>query len=68
VRYPIDYFSNKFQALYTPIQKVAIDESLMKLEGRLSFIQFNPTKGAPFNIKYYKICEPGSGYCTQFRI
>jgi hypothetical protein len=35
---------------------------------RLSFIQFNPTKQAPFGIKYYKICESSSVYCTQFRI
>ncbi|GFG29303.1 hypothetical protein Cfor_03731 [Coptotermes formosanus] len=36
VRYPNGYFNNnKFQTLYTPMQDIAIDESLMKLHGRL---------------------------------
>ena len=44
VRYPIDCFTNKFQTLYILMQDIAVDESLMKLCGKLSFIQFNPTK------------------------
>jgi hypothetical protein len=44
MRYPIDYFNNKFQTLYTPMQDIAVDEGLMKLCGRLSFIQFSQTK------------------------
>jgi hypothetical protein len=68
VRCPTDYFNNKFQTLYTPKQDTATDGSLMKLHGRLSFIHFNPNKRAHFGIKYYKIYEPSSDYCTQFRI
>jgi len=55
VKYPTDYFNNKFQTLHTPMQDT--DKSLMKLCGRLSFIQFNPTKQAHFSIKYSKICD-----------
>ena len=44
VRYPIHYVNNKFQTLYTLMQDIAIDESLMNSCERLSFIQFNPTK------------------------
>jgi hypothetical protein len=51
VRYPTDYFNNKFQTLYTLMQDTAMDESLMKLRRRLSFIQFNPIKQASFGIK-----------------
>jgi len=68
VRYPINYFKNKFQTLYTLMQDIAVDESLMKVCGRLSLIQFNPTKQTNFGIKYYKLYESSSGYCTQFRI
>lgn len=57
VRYPIDYINNKFQNLYTLMQDIAVDGTLMKLCGRLSFIQFNPTKQAHFGIKYYKLYE-----------
>ena len=80
VEYPIDYINNKFQTLYTLMQDIAVDESLtlmqditvdeslMKLCGRLSFIQFNPTKQAHFGVKYYKLCESSSSHCAQFRI
>ena len=50
------------------MQDIAVDESLMKVCGRLSLIQFNPTKQTNFGIKYYKLYESSSGYCTQFRI
>jgi len=66
MRYSIDYINNKFQNLYTLIQDIAVDESLMKLCGRLLCIQFNPTKQAHFGIKYYKLYE--SSISTQFRI
>jgi hypothetical protein len=59
-----DHFNNKFQTLYTLKQDTAIDKSLLKLHGRLSFIHFNPTKQAHFGIKYYKIYETSSDYCT----
>jgi hypothetical protein len=66
VRCPTDYITINF-ILYTPKQDTAIDESLMKLRGRLLFIHFNPMKQAHFGTKYYKIYEPSSDYCTQFR-
>ena len=68
VRFPLDFLNNKFQEMYTPDSDIAIDESLVKCRGRMSFIQFNPTKRARFGVKYYKLCESKSGYCTQFRI
>ena len=68
VRFPLDFLNNKFQEMYTPDSDIAIDESLVKCRGRMSFIQFNPTKRARFGVKYYKLRESKSGYCTQFCI
>lgn len=34
-----DYFNDKFSSLYYPRQEIAIDESLLKWHGRLSFAQ-----------------------------
>lgn len=39
----------------------AIDESLMKNKGCLSYNQFNPSKRTRFGIKFYKLCELKSG-------
>jgi hypothetical protein len=40
----------------------------MKFRGRLSFVQCNRSKRARFGIKFYKICESSSGYCSYFKI
>ncbi|GFR13151.1 piggyBac transposable element-derived protein 4 [Trichonephila clavata] len=49
-------------------EMLSLDESLMKFKGRLSYKQFNPSKRARFGIKFYKICESKSGYCSGFKI
>jgi hypothetical protein len=64
----IDHLKQNFKTVYYPEENVAIDESLMKFRGRLSYIQFNPQKTARFGIKFYKICESNSGYCSDFDI
>lgn len=68
IRNLVDYLNNTFSNLYTPNNEVSIDESLMKFKGRLSYIQFNPSKRARFGIKIYKLCESSSGYCMRFKI
>lgn len=64
----ISYMENKFQRTYSIEKNVAIDESLVKLRARLSYVQFNPKKRARFGVKIYKICESSSGYCAGFKI
>lgn len=68
IRNIVDYLNTKFCYLYTPDSEVAINESLMKFKGRLSFIQFIASKRARFGIKFYKLCESTSGYCIRFKI
>lgn len=68
IRNVIDYLNEKFLQLYTPNESVAIYESLMKFRGRLSDVQFIASKRVRFGIKFYKLCESKSGYCSQFRI
>lgn len=64
----IQYLVRKFQLVYTPNNNICIDESLMKCRGRLSYIQFNPSKRSRFGIKFYKLCESDSGFCWNFFI
>ncbi len=64
----IKYFNKKFQELYVMEEDIAIDESLMKFKGRLSYKQYNPSKRARYGIKFYKLCESASGYCYNFKI
>ncbi|XP_017795982.1 PREDICTED: piggyBac transposable element-derived protein 4-like [Habropoda laboriosa] len=64
----INCFNKKFKEVYVMEENIAIDESLMKFKGRMSYRQFNPSKRARFGIKFYKLCESASGYCYNFKI
>lgn len=68
IRPIITLMDEKFLSAYTPGKNIAIDESLMKFRGRLGYVQFNPSKRARFGIKFYKLCESETGYCSAFKI
>uniref|UniRef100_A0A1B6KBZ7 PiggyBac transposable element-derived protein domain-containing protein n=1 Tax=Graphocephala atropunctata TaxID=36148 RepID=A0A1B6KBZ7_9HEMI len=68
IRAFVTFFNEKFQKNYIPNQGVSVDESLMKFRGRLAYIQFNRTKRARFGIKFFKLCESQSGYCSSFQV
>lgn len=68
IRNIVNYLNDKFTNLYTLKSKISIDESLMKYKGRLSFIQFIASKRARFGVKFHKLCDSESGYCSQFKI
>lgn len=64
----IDHLQRKFCSLYSPSQEIAIDESLLKWQGRLSFAQKIATKAAKVGIKSYELCESNTGYLWRFFI
>ncbi|KAK8770142.1 hypothetical protein V5799_013393 [Amblyomma americanum] len=64
----LDHVLKCIDTAYDPEERVAVDESLMKFRGRLSYVQFNPSKRARFGFKFYKLCESSSGYCLKFSI
>ncbi|XP_022834280.1 uncharacterized protein LOC111362017 isoform X2 [Spodoptera litura] len=66
IRPVIDYFNNKFSSLYMPSQEIAIDESLLKWHGRLSFTQKISSKAAQVGVKTYELCESSTGYLWKF--
>jgi hypothetical protein len=53
---------NKFQTIYIPEEKIAIDESLLLYKGKLGMKQYIPMKRSRFGIKLYQLCESGTGY------
>ena len=62
----LDYLNEKFSTLYMPAQEIAIDESLLKWHGRLSFAQKIATKAAQVGVKTYELCESRTGYLWKF--
>uniref|UniRef100_A0A6G5ABU7 Putative piggybac transposable element-derived n=1 Tax=Rhipicephalus microplus TaxID=6941 RepID=A0A6G5ABU7_RHIMP len=68
IRPVLDIILKSVGVAYNPEASVAVDESLMKFRGRLSYVQFNSSKRARFGVKFYKLCESPSGYCLNFSI
>ena len=62
----LDFLKKKFSTLYLPGQNIAIDESLLKWGGRLSFAQKIATKAAKVGVKSYELCESATGYLWNF--
>ncbi|XP_061717607.1 piggyBac transposable element-derived protein 4-like [Cydia pomonella] len=62
----LDHLNEKFSRLYIPKQNIAIDESLLKWHGRLSFAQKIATKAAKVGVKSYELCESDTGYLWSF--
>ncbi|RVE44423.1 hypothetical protein evm_010900 [Chilo suppressalis] len=66
IRPVLDYLNDKFASLYKPAQEIAIDESLLKWHGRLSFSQKISSKAAQVGVKTYELCESSTGYPWRF--
>ncbi|XP_045105050.1 piggyBac transposable element-derived protein 4-like [Portunus trituberculatus] len=56
----------KIRMFFLPFQKVLVDESLVLFRGRLSFIQYIPSKRHRFGIKFFVICDCKTGYVLDF--
>ena len=68
VRKIIDYISNSFLKYYECGKDLAIDETLIKFHGRLSFSQNLRNKPNKRGIKAYLICDSHNFYCYKFII
>lgn len=66
IRPIIDHLRQIFGSLFRPFQNVCIDESLMLFKGRLSFIQYIPSKRHRFGIKLFVLCDCETGYVLDF--
>lgn len=51
---------------YGPRCELAIDESIIKFKGRLSFKQFLPSKPTKWGIKQFCLAESKTGYALKF--
>jgi hypothetical protein len=62
----IDHLRKKFSEVFSPFQNVCIVESLTLFKGRLSFIQYIPSKRHRFGIKTFVICCCETGFVMDF--
>ena len=68
VRPVIDHLSKKFAELYQPHCEVAIDEAMIKFQGRSSLKQYNPIKPVKRGIKVWVLADSHNGYFKKFQV
>ena len=67
----IEILDERFRAVYTPTQKVCVDESLFLYRGRHHAVQFIASKRSRYGLKVFKLCEsdgPITGYTSAFNV
>ncbi|XP_042856522.1 piggyBac transposable element-derived protein 4-like [Penaeus japonicus] len=71
IRPVIDIFGQQFKTVFTPEQKITVDESLFAYRGRHGAVQFIASERARFGLKAYKLCAsdgPAAGYTSAFKV
>ncbi|XP_054290419.1 piggyBac transposable element-derived protein 4-like [Macrosteles quadrilineatus] len=66
IREFIDQLNDSFKAYFVPAQQVCIDESMVGMKNRTTFIQYMPNKRhSRFGIKKFELCDSATGYVMQ---
>ena len=68
VRPVINHLSTKFADLYQPHCEVAIDEAMIKFQGRSSLKQYNPMKPIKRGIKVWVLADSHNGYFAKLQV
>ena len=63
-----EHLRRTFTSLYTPKQKLCIDEAICPWRGKLRFRVYMKDKPNKWGIKLYELCESSSGYVSDFEI
>ena len=68
VRPLIDHLSSKFCSLYDPSKDVAVDEAMIKFQGRFGLKQYMPMKPIKRGIKVWVLGDSTNGYFSRFQV
>ena len=68
VRPLIDHLSTKFAEVYQPHRDIAVDEAMIKFQGRSSLKQYMPLKPTKRGIKVWVAADSTNGYFSRFEV
>ena len=68
VRPIIDLVKDTYLEVYQPRMNLAIDETMRKFKGRLSFRQYMPNKPNKWGIKIWSLCDAVNGFNLRWNI
>ena len=60
---PLLDLTEKFKAIYSPSNKIAIDESMCPFRGRFKHLVYEPNKPHKWDVKLINECDSATGYC-----
>lgn len=64
----IDHVSQRFAELYQPHRDLAVDEAMIKFQGRSSLKQYMPFKPIKRGIKVWVLADSENGYFNKFEV
>ena len=64
----INHLSSKFASLYNPSKNLAMDEAMIKFQGRSSLKQYMPVKPIERGIKMWVLGDSSNGYFSRFEV
>jgi len=67
IRTIFDTLNQVYPKFYNPLEHLAVDEVIVKFQGRVIFRQYLPKERKDFGIKIYKLCNK-SGYTYDMRV
>ena len=67
LRTVFDKLNEAYAIFYNPSEHLAVDEVIVKFQGRVNFRQYIPKKRKRFGIKIYKLCNE-SGYMYDMTV
>ena len=68
VRPLLDYLGNKFEVLYQPSEHLAVDEAMIKFQGRSTMKQYMPMKPIKRGIKAWVLADSENGLFWRIQI
>jgi hypothetical protein len=67
IRNLFEILNEKFSKFYNPSEHLAVDEVIVKYQGRVIFRQYIPKKHKSFWIKIYRLCDE-TGYTYDMTV
>ena len=68
IRPVITYLAQRFSYIYKPGREVAVDEAMIKFQGRSSLKQYLPMKPVNCGIKIWVLADSNNGYFWKFDV
>ena len=64
----IEYLEEKFRVMYNPSRELAVDEAMIKFQGRSSLKQYLPKKPVKRGIKVWVLADSNNGYFSRLQV